>query len=147
MITDRQKLERDFFRLLNAVVEPAVRRGLGSPRLLPAGLIVLETVGFKTGIQRRTPLAATRLGKYVFVSTFRADRSFWIRNLRKQPQVSFYQGGRRRAAEAFVVMPGKRYQRPKSLPPAIGRITDLLAPLTGSGWGFAVLMPPRGERN
>lgn len=147
MTLDRQKLERNFFRLLNAVVEPAVRRGLGSPRFLPAGLIVLETVGFKTGIERRTPLAATRLGKYVFVSTFRADRSFWIRNLRKQPRVSFYQGGRRRTAEAFVVMPGKQYRRPKSLPPAIGGITDLLAPLTGAGWGFAVLMPPRGDRS
>ena len=138
---NRQVLEREFFRVLNRVVEPAVRKGVGSPRLLPGGLIVLETVGFKTGAKRRTPLVATRLGKYVFVSTFRADRSFWIRNLRKQPRVSYFLGGRERAAKAFVVMPDKHYQRPKSLPEPIGRITDILANFTGSGWGFAVLMP------
>ncbi len=138
---NRQVLEREFFRMLNRVVEPAVRKGVGSPRFLPGGLIVLETVGFKTGAKRRTPLVATRLGKYVFVSTFRADRSFWIRNLRKQPRVSYFLGGRERSAKAFVVMPDKRYQRPKSLPEPIGRITDILANFTGSGWGFAVLMP------
>ncbi|MCB1848305.1 MAG: hypothetical protein KDI04_13230, partial [Halieaceae bacterium] len=59
---NRQVLEREFFRMLNRVVEPAVRKGVGSPRFLPAGLIVLETVGFKTGAKRRTPLVATRLG-------------------------------------------------------------------------------------
>lgn len=141
MAIDRQTLEREFFRMLNRVVEPAVRRGLGSPRFVPGGLIVLETTGFKTGRKRSTPLVATRLGKYVFVSTFRGDRSFWIKNLRKQPLVNYYLGGKKRAARAFVMMPGKRYQRPKSLPAPIGRITDFLAPYTGAGWGFAVLMP------
>jgi hypothetical protein len=141
MAMNRQTLEREFFRSLNSVVEPAVRRGLGSPRILPGGLIVLETTGFKSGLKRRTPLLATRLGKYVFVSTFRADRSFWIRNLREQPRVSYYLGGRERAARAFVVMAGKNYRRPRSLPEPIGGITDFLAGFTASGWGFAVLMP------
>jgi len=143
MAINRQVLEREFFRRLNTVVEPAVRRGLGSPRILPGGLIVLETTGFKTGLKRSTPLLATRLGEYVFVSTFRADRSFWIRNLREHPRISYYLGGRKRAARAFVVMAGKQYRRPKSLPGPIGSITDILAGFTGSGWGFAVLMPER----
>jgi len=146
MAMNRQVLEREFFRRLNSVVEPAVRKGVGSPRLLPAGLIVLETTGFKSGLKRRTPLLATRLGKYVFVSTFRADRSFWIRNLREQPRISYYLGGRKRAARAFVVMAGKQYRRPRSLPGPIGRITDILADFTGSGWGFAVLMPESKAR-
>lgn len=137
----RQTLEREFFRVLNRVVEPAVRKGLGSPRFVPGGLIVLETVGFKTGVTRRTPLVATRLGGYVFVSTFRADRSFWIRNLQKQPRVAYYLGGKPREAKAFVMMQGKRYQRPKSLPSFIGKITDFLAPYTRAGWAFAVLAP------
>ncbi len=42
------RLEQRVFRSLNAVVEPAVRKGFGSPTLAPAGLIVLETVGFKS---------------------------------------------------------------------------------------------------
>jgi deazaflavin-dependent oxidoreductase (nitroreductase family) len=141
MSLDKKGLEREFFRLLNRVVEPAVRMGIGSPRVLPSGLILLETIGFKTGAKRRTPLLATRLGGYVFVSTFRGDRSFWVKNLQKKPEVSYYLGGKPRRAKAFVMMPGKMYRRPKSLPTVIGRITDFLAPYTRSGLAFAVLMP------
>lgn len=139
--TYSSRLEREFFRMLNRVVEPAVRRGIGSPCFVPGGLIVLESVGFRSGATRRTPLVATRLGRYVFVSTVRGERSFWVRNLRKQPRVTYYLGGRARQARAFVLMPGKRYRRPKSLPPLIAGITDFLAPYTRAGWAFAVLAP------
>ena len=141
MPIERQKLEREFFRMLNRVVEPAVRKGIGSPRFVPGGLIVLETRGFKSGATRRTPLAATRLGSYVFISTFRADRSFWIKNLLKQPRTRYFLGGKAHEAKAFVMTAGKRYRRPKALPPTIAKITDFLAPYTRAGWAFAVLMP------
>jgi hypothetical protein len=49
------KLEKTIFRALNAVVEPAVRKGIGSPRFSPAGLIVLETTGFKSGQPLQPP--------------------------------------------------------------------------------------------
>jgi len=136
-----KRLERDFFRLLNSVVEPAVRCGIGSPRFAPAGLILLESVGFKSGETRRTPLLATRFMGFTFISTARGERSFWVKNLQKQPRVTYYVGGKARAAKAFVMMPEKRYRRPGSLPEIIGRITDFLAPYTESGWAFAVLAP------
>jgi len=135
------KLEREFFRKLNAVVEPAVRMGIGSPRIAPGGLIVLESVGFKSGQTRRTPLAAMRLGKYVFVSTVRGERSFWVKNLQKQPRTRYYRGGSLHEARAFVVGPGKQYRRPKSLPPLIGKLTDAFAEYAPPGWALAVLMP------
>ena len=141
MAVNQQKLEREFFRMLNRVVEPAVRKGVGSPRFVPGGLIVLETIGFKSGVMRRTPLAATRLGGCVFISTFRADRSFWLKNLQKDPKVRYYLGGKPRDAKAFVMMAGKRYRKPKSLPAGVGKITDFLAPYTQAGWAFAVLVP------
>ena len=135
------KLEREFFRKLNAVVEPAVRMGIGSPRIAPGGLIVLESVGFKSGQTRRTPLAAMRLGKYVFVSTVRGERSFWVKNLQKQPRTRYYRGGSLHEARAFVVGPGKQYRRPKSLPPLIGNLTDAFAEYAPPGWALAVLTP------
>lgn len=141
MTIDRQKLEREFFRMLNRVVEPAVKLGIGSPRFVPGGLILLETTGFKSGATRRTPLVAIRLGRYVFVSTVRGDRSFWVKNLVKKPRVQYFLGGKPRQAKAFVMAPGKRYRRPTSLPAYIGRITDFLAPYTKAGWAFAVLCP------
>ena len=66
-------LEREFFRTLNRVVEPMVRAGFGSPRIVPGGLIVLETLGRKSGRKVRTPLVATRLGGHVVVAEARAD--------------------------------------------------------------------------
>ena len=138
---DKQTLEREFFRMLNRVVEPAVRKGLGSPRFVPGGLIVLETIGFKSGATRRTPLVATRFQGYVFVATYRGDRSFWLKNLALQPKVSYFLAGKPRKATAFVMRPDKRYRRPKSLPATIGKITDFLAPYTKAGWAFVVLAP------
>jgi deazaflavin-dependent oxidoreductase (nitroreductase family) len=137
----RQDLERQFFRTLNRVVEPAVRRGLGSPRFVPGGLIVLETTGFKSGELRRTPLTAIRLRSYVFVSTFRGDSSLWVKNLRKNPRARYWLGGKPREARAFLMVHGKRYRQPRSLPAEIQAITDILAPYTRQGWAFAVLSP------
>jgi hypothetical protein len=138
---DRQKLEREFFRMLNRIVEPAVRRGIGSPRFVPGGLIVLESTGFKSGQQRRTPLVATRFMGHVFISTGRAERSFWVKNLQKKPRTRYWLAGKPREARAFVMAPGKRYRSPVSLPQAVRKITDFLAPYTRAGWAFVVLAP------
>jgi deazaflavin-dependent oxidoreductase (nitroreductase family) len=143
MASSRQTLEAKFFRSLNQVVEPAVRKGIGSPRLAPGGLIVLETTGFKTGQTRRTPLLSARIGRYVFVSTARGDRSFWVKNLLKQSSTRFYLGGKARDARAYVFAPGDSFQRPEGLPRLIGNIMERLAPLLGRGWAFAVLAPLR----
>ena len=136
-----ESLERDFFRSLNRVVEPAVRLGVGSPRWLPAGLIVLESTGFKSGLKRRTPLWSLRLGRYTMVSTVRGDRSFWVKNLSKRPAVRFWRGGREIPARAFVVAPGKTFRRPTSLPAWLRELTAQLQPLTQKGWAFAILSP------
>ncbi len=142
MLLNRQKVEREFFRRLNSVIEPAVRKGIGSPRFSPTTLIVLESIGFKSGMPRRTPLLATRLGSHVLVSTFRGERSFWVRNLVQQPHIRFYLGGRSRKADAFVINEGKDSITTDELPATIRLLTRLLRPYTKLGWVFAVLAPP-----
>lgn len=134
-------LEREFFRRLNSVVEPAVRFGIGSPRLLPAGLVVLESTGFKSGQKRRTPLVSVKFLDHLIVMTARGDRSFWVKNLRKQPRVRYWRGGRERQARAFVLAPEKPFRRPKSLPPLLGRLAESLQALTEQGVAFAILAP------
>lgn len=141
MISSRQKLEREFFRMLNRVVEPAVRKGLGSPRFVPGGLIVLESTGFKSGELRRTPLVAIRIQGHVIVSTARANRSFWVKNLQAKPRIRYWLAGKPRPAKAFVMYEGKRYRKPTSLPVSLQKITEFLAPYTKAGWAFAVLAP------
>ncbi|MEN8183931.1 MAG: nitroreductase/quinone reductase family protein, partial [Myxococcota bacterium] len=71
----------EFFRMVNRVLEPMVRAGIGSPRIVPSGLIVLETKGRKSGRRIRTPLAATRIQQHVVIGTFRGGRSHWLKNL------------------------------------------------------------------
>ena len=136
-----RSIEVELFRTLNRVVEPMVRVGIGSPRIAPGGFIVLETVGRKSGRSRRSPLAATRIGKHVLVGTFRGGRSQWVQNLAAQPYTRFWLGGKPREARAFVMHGGKRFRVPKSLPAPLQKIVCLLAPYTKEGWAFAVLSP------
>jgi len=65
----------EFFRTLNALVEPAVRAGCASPGLLPTGMVLLETTGATSGLPRRVPLLATVLEGCLFVGTARGTRS------------------------------------------------------------------------
>jgi deazaflavin-dependent oxidoreductase (nitroreductase family) len=135
------KIEQSVFRLLNAVVEPAVRRGIGSSALTPASLIVLETVGFKSGATRRTPLWSICLGRYRIVSTARGDRSFWVKNLLKQPKAIYYLGGKPRKSRAIVIAPGTTNKQLSGLTPMMRRLAKVFSRLSRDGWAFAILVP------
>ena len=132
--------EAEFFRTLNALVEPAVRAGCGSPGLLPTGLIVLETTGAKSGQPRRTPVLATVLDGCVFVGTVRGERSLWMKNLRAEPRARCWIAGRPRAGRARIFAPGEPAPDTASLPPVARATADaFLAPATSFGWTFAVI--------
>jgi deazaflavin-dependent oxidoreductase (nitroreductase family) len=139
MMTTRQRLERDLFRKLNRFVEPAVRKGILSPKCAPAGLILLETLGFKSGKVRSTPLLATHVGDYTFVSTVRGKQSFWIRNLQQQPDISFYKGGRLKKARSVVITPETDSQTLDSLPWVIAAIAKALLGARAKGFTLAIL--------
>jgi deazaflavin-dependent oxidoreductase (nitroreductase family) len=139
MISTSRKLEKTLFRTLNRFVEPAVRKGVLSPQYSPVGMIVLESVGYKSGTVRSTPLVATRLGSYTFISTARGARSFWVRNLQNQPDTTFYVGGQAKKARSYVITPETRHQVHDSLPPVIASIAKFLARRGTDGWAFAIL--------
>jgi deazaflavin-dependent oxidoreductase (nitroreductase family) len=139
MTATRQRLERDLFRKLNRFVEPAVRKGILSPKCAPVGLILLETIGFKSGSVRSTPLLATHVGGYTIVSTVRGKKSFWIRNLQEQPDISFYKGGRLKKARSLVITSETDPQTLDSLPWVITAITNALLGGGAKGLALAVL--------
>lgn len=136
-----RSIETEFFRMLNRVVEPIVRAGVGSPRLLPSGLIVLETKGRVSGRRIRTPLAATQIGDHVVVGTFRGNRSQWIQNLIVEPRILYWLRGRERRGRAFVMHADKRLRVPKRLPAHMQTVVRFLSPYTRAGWAFAILSP------
>jgi deazaflavin-dependent oxidoreductase (nitroreductase family) len=134
-----ERLEAEFFRGLNQVVEPLVRAGLGAPVLFPAGAIVVETQGRKSGRRSNVPLMAALVGDLVVVSTVRR-RSNWVKNLAAHPEVRYWLGGREREATAYAI--GPDIETLNDLPPRISFLASALRQhSTIFGTGFAILMP------
>ncbi len=138
-----QNFERDFFRALNSVVEPAVRRGILSSRIAPTSLMVLESVGYISGQPRRTPLFSNRIGRFRLISTVRGERSFWVKNLKKQPRIRYFIGGKEREAEALVIAPGFESVAVDELPLYLKPLISAMRSLSERGWAFAFLVPPQ----
>jgi len=137
-----ERAEAEFFRLLNAFMEPLVMAGYGAPALWPTGMIVLETTGARSGRPIRTPLLAAILDRYAVVSTLRGARCHWAHNLRVRPEVRYWLGGRERAGRAHVFAPGERFPLTDGFPPLARMAAEvLLPPATSFGWTFAVISP------
>jgi deazaflavin-dependent oxidoreductase (nitroreductase family) len=145
-VIDSCAIERQFFRLLNRMVEPPARAGWASPRLVPGGVIVLETIGRKSGRRFKVPLAAVRFQGHTLVSTFRGRRSQWISNLAANPQARFWLRGRARNARAVVVAPGLRTRTDGNVPAPLRWLVPLLETYTRAGWAFAILSPAEAPR-
>jgi len=134
-------MEAALFRAVNRIVEPRVRAGWGSPRLVPGGLVVLETRGRRTGRRSRIPLAAMRMRDHVVVSTFRGDRSQWVKNAEADPRVRYWLGGRPREAKAVILSSRRQDVDMQELPAPLRVLARLLRPYTCAGWAFALLIP------
>ena len=91
---------RTFFRRLNDVIEPAVRRGAGNVPVGP-GVFVLETTGRVTGRARRVPLLGHRTCTSVTATTVRPT-SQWVRNLEASPDATIWLDGHARPVTADV---------------------------------------------
>ncbi|MFI5321055.1 MAG: nitroreductase/quinone reductase family protein, partial [Myxococcota bacterium] len=126
---------------MNALFEPAIRRGLGAPLFTPAGVVVVEMIGRKSGERRRVPLAALRLGRHLLIGTVRGERSLWARNLAANGDARVWLAARARPMRAFVLRPGASARTPRALPPALHPLWRALATLTARGFAFALLVP------
>lgn len=131
-----QALERCFFAGLNRYAEPLLRRGVASHCLAPAGVVVLEHEGRRSGTRYRTPLAAIRFGRHFVVSTYRGGRSHWVRNLAARTDAGLWVGGQARTVTASVIDSNALEDSSARIPEALHRPLTLL---TNSGWTFAVL--------
>lgn len=92
---------RQAFRSVNAVVEPLVRQGLGSPLRIGAGIVLLQTEGRRSGRPRLRPLLSLRKGDDLLVGTIR-PRSDWVANLAGTAHPLVWVGGSPRSATARI---------------------------------------------
>ena len=136
------QLEAGAFSALNQIAGPAIQAGLLSPGLLPAGVIELETVGWRTGRTHRTPLLAGAIGEFLLVSTVRGRRSHWVKNVRRSVDIRYWSGGRSRPARATVFAPDEEQVNFDDLPSYLLPLAANLACLAPpSGCAFVLLRP------
>jgi hypothetical protein len=145
MPSTSENLERAFYRALNEFVEPWVRAGAGSPGLMPAGLIVLETSGRVSGVPRRTPLAGSVVEGHIIVGTVRGARSQWARNAAANASVRYWLMGRERTGVATVLAGWCPKPALDGLPPLVRALAEgPLAAAVRTGWTFAIVAPMAG---
>lgn len=145
VLTGFERIEAEFFRGMNAFVEPLVRAGFGAPVLTPIGAIVVETIGRKSGRRSNVPLMAAVIGDFVVVSTLRR-RSNWLKNLSAHPEARYWLRGAERQATAFAVGPG--IEPSADIPDRVSCLAQMLKQHSALfGTGFAILVPRESSPN
>jgi len=81
---------RGYARLSNVFMRP-----LFSLLPTPAGFVLLTVTGRRSGRSRQRPVRAVRRDDTLYAVAMLGERSDWLRNVRKQPQVGVKAGGRR----------------------------------------------------
>jgi deazaflavin-dependent oxidoreductase (nitroreductase family) len=76
-------------RLVNPVVRPLAMRGL-----LGRGTAVLETIGRKSGVPRRTPVGNGLRGNVFWIVTEHGYGADYVKNIQKDPRVRVRVGRR-----------------------------------------------------
>jgi deazaflavin-dependent oxidoreductase (nitroreductase family) len=134
-------LETVYYEALNSVLRPLAESGALAPGIVPAGLIVLETTGRRSGLARSTPVVAAALGDCLIVSTVRGRRSHWVKNLIAQPDVRYWRGEESCAVRAYVAAPiSVGATATNDLPAAVELMWPALVSLADvSGIAFVVL--------
>jgi hypothetical protein len=132
--------ESAFFTRLNRLAKPLIKAGVGSPGLVPAGLIVLETLGRNSGRLFEVPVVASAFGDYLLIGTVRG-RSQWIKNLATMPTVDYWIKGEVRAARVTVFLPDQEITtKTDALSPWLTPLIHTLARFSRcTGGSFALL--------
>ncbi len=125
---------------MNALVAPLAQLGLGSPYPLPAGLVLLEHTGRRSGKTYKTPLLATAMGSCLLVSTFRGARAHWPKNLAVEPEAKVWLWGVPRPCRAAVLQADVDPPDVSDHPPWVRWLVDTgFPPWVDQGWAFVIL--------
>lgn len=140
-----QHSEAQWHRRVNRVIEPLTRTGFGSPTTWCPGIIIVETIGRKTGRTFTIPLLATQIGESLLISTIRR-KSQWIKNLAAHPEVRYWKDNREHSAITFVLTPQEAKRQSSQISPKFAWLIRTVRPYSSIyGGGAALLMPQHSQ--
>jgi len=95
------RVPRWFWRLFR--FPPCVAYAIGLGPLLGRMVLLLTTVGRRSGLPRVTPLQYEEIDGCFYVAAARGEDADWLRNLAVQPAVGLRVGSRRIQGEARII--------------------------------------------
>jgi len=98
-------------RLLNPVLKAASDRGVPLPTL-----VILETVGRKSGKPRRTPVGKAMEGDTLWIVAEHGRRAGYVRNIEAHPRVRVKVGRRWRSGTAHTLPDDDPRERQRRMP-------------------------------
>lgn len=100
------QLPRWVFRLMSFIPRTLFRLGMG--RLLPGKLLLLETIGRKTGKRHQTPVQYERVGTKLYLGSARGELADWYKNATANSTIRYNLGdGFRTATARAITEPGE----------------------------------------
>ena len=92
------KMNRNMLRLIKKPPQLAYKLGLG--RFLGRKVLLLTTIGRKSGLPRVTPLQYEIINDQIQVSSAMGERTDWMKNIKVNPQISVELGRKKFKATA-----------------------------------------------
>lgn len=86
----KRSIARDFFRIINrSIIIPAFQMGLGwlVSNRLTGDIMIIGTVGRRTGKIRYTPVSYARIGGRIYCYQGQVTKGQWYLNLLENPEV------------------------------------------------------------
>ena len=93
----------DWTKMKNIQKIHRVLYAIGLGRLIGGLILLLTTVGRKSGTQRVTPLQYEKIGDDYYLGSARGMKSDWVRNILSNPQVELRVGAKHLRGTAEVI--------------------------------------------
>src|SRR3954447_4908416 len=101
--------------ITNRMVNPLVKRAANAGIPLPS-LVILETIGRKSGQPRRTPVGKAIEGNVLWIVTEHGHRASYVKNIKADPRVRVKVGRRWRGGIARLMPEDDARERQRRIP-------------------------------
>jgi deazaflavin-dependent oxidoreductase (nitroreductase family) len=99
----------DWSKMKNVQKIHRVLYAIGLGRVIGKLILLLTTIGRKTGMKRVTPLQYERIGDDYYLGAARGLKADWVRNIQSNPRVEIRVGAKHIEGQAEVVTDPKRF--------------------------------------